>query len=413
LLIFDGENSKQSVWIMSYPPGGNPPPHVIEKRPSFGTYLFGASWMPDGRHIVVSLIGYQNSSTHLWMADTESSDLTPLTSGGSNEQFPAVAPDGKRVLFTQHNYFLNVTSLSIKDGSATTLISTGRSESMADWSANQPKLVWVSNRSGPYDIWVRQPDGVERPVITAADFPPGTCRVLLNPVLSPDGDRIVYQMLDSSGANRLWISSLSGGVPVRLTNVEPLAEFAGSWSPDGRRFVYLQVAGGEWQLMIVKTSGSAAPTLLKDMGPDSPDVSDLPDWSPTGSWITYHGGNGWHLISPDGKSSKSLGKIRTPYLSFAKDGKLLYGIQAGGPGSDQNRATFFSLDPITLKQKVIKELGKDYVPPISFRPSVRFSLSSDGKSLVYSTGKENWDLWMLEGLAQPSWVDRIRSWAGK
>lgn len=70
----------------------------------------------------------------------------------------------------------------------------------------------------------------------------------MTPSLSPSGDRIIFAKGDDSGTIRLWISSLSGGSPVRLTNVEAGAEFGGAWSPDGSRFSYLKIGG--WQRMV-------------------------------------------------------------------------------------------------------------------------------------------------------------------
>jgi Tol biopolymer transport system component len=409
LLILDPGTGPE-VWLLPFPAGGNPPPHRLQKLPKLESYGW-ASWMPDGRHFVISQEAVQNSSQHLWMADIESGDLIPLTGGAANQDIPAVAPDGKSVLFEQEMDKFDVVSLSIEDGSAKMLIHTGRVENMASWPASQARLAWVSDRRGPLEIWVREPDGVEHPAITEADFPPGTKGELLNPALSPEGNRIVYQRTDSSGTVRLWISSLSGGLPVRLTNAEPDGEFGGSWSPDGSQFVYTQgTLDGKKQLMTIKTSGNAAPAILKDIGGFT---FYIPDWSPAGNWITYRDDNGWHLISPDGKSSKFFGKFETRYLPFAKDGPLLYGILTGEAGADPNRAALFSLDPTTLKQTVIKELGKDLQPESIAYTGYRFSFAPDGRSFVYSTGKFQSDLWMLEGLAQPSWVDRIRSWAGK
>ena len=113
------------------------------------------------------------------------------------------------------------------------------------------------------------------------------------------------------------------------------------------------------------------------------------------------------MISPDGKVSRFLGNIHTEALAFSRDGKLLYGIQTSVSEADQDRATLFSLDPITLKQKVIKELGKDLRPNASFGLGIRFSLAPDGKSFVYSTGKDRTDLWMLQGYRQPGWFGRF------
>ena len=72
-----------------------------------------------------------------------------------------------------------------------------------------------------------------------------------------------------------------------------------------------------------------------------------------------------------------------------------------------DRATLFSLDPVTLKQKVIKELGKDLAPQSGDHPGIRFSIAPDGKSFVYPTAYYREDLCMLTGYRQPGWRDRI------
>jgi eukaryotic-like serine/threonine-protein kinase len=398
LLLRAKENLKEEAWLLPYPAGSKPPRRILERLPVFqGTPSF--SWMPDNRHIVVALAANQDAPTHLWIADTESDGLTPLTTGTVSEYSPAVAPDGRSILYNQAIYNLDVVSVSIEDGSSKTLLSTGRLESMAAWSGKTEKLAWVTDRNGPFEIWVRSSDGSERPVVTAANFSDGRNRWFMDPALSPDGERLIFTRIDSEGITRNWIVSLAGGSPVRLSNIEPSAEFGGVWSPDGSRFAYLQFVAGKASLRAIRTSGNAAPVELKK------DVySSLSDWSAAGDWITYRDEKGWSMISPDGKTTRFLGKIATDYLAFSKDGKLLYGILNGETHADQDRATLFSLDPVTLKQKVIKELGKDLHPRSQFSPGVRFSLAPDGKSIVYSTSASRVDLWMLQGYRQPGWL---------
>ena len=248
-------------------------------------------------------------------------------------------------------------SVSVDDGSTKTEIAGGPWNDDASWSSDSPKLAWVTDRNGPIELWVRSSDGSERPAVTPADFPVDSTSALVSPSLSPDGERVIYARMDNKTVRRLWISSLSGGSPVRLTNSEPGHEYFGAWSPDGGRFAYLQVQGGILSLMTVKTRGGVAPIVLKDGV-----KYEYIDWSPTGEWIVYADEKGWNLISPDGKASKVLGKIHTIGLIFSKDGKLLYGIRTGEAEADQDHATLFSLDPMKLRQKVIKELDKDRVP---------------------------------------------------
>ena len=161
----------------------------------------------------------------------------------------------------------------------------------------------------------------------------------------------------------------------------------------------------------VKTSGDTAPVevgLIKSPSNLFFFSEWVPDWSPTGEWITWRDKEeGWSLISPDGKTTKLLGKIATSHLAFSKDGKLLYGVQIGETAADRDRTTLFSLDPVTLKQNVIKELDKDLRPSSGFWPSIRLSLAPDGRSVVYSTAKERSDLWMLQGYRQPGWSSRF------
>ena len=404
LLYRAGDNSHDEAWLLPYPAGGKPPHRVLQKLPTFGgTPNF--SWMPDSRYVVVSMAAEQDSPSHLWMADTESDFLTPLTTGTEMERNPMVAPDGKSVLYSQRTDHLDVVSVSVEDVAAKTLISTGGQDSMAAWSANVAKMVWVTNRTGRSEIWIHLPDGSERPVVTAADFPAGTLKWFMNPSLSPDGNRVIYVRTDNVGGNRLWMSSLSGGAPVRLTNAEATEEFGGSWSPDGSRFAYLQTAGGKTSLTLVRATGNATPVALTAGGVDG----DLPDWSPDGNWITYRDDAGWHLISPDAKASKTLGRFDTEYLAFSTDGKRLYGIEKSAGRPDQDRATLFSLDPALLKKTVVKELGSDLQPASNFGVSIRFSFAPDGKSFVYSTEKKRDDLWLLRGYRQPTWLDRFRS----
>ncbi len=395
LLSRSGEGDKDEIWLLPYPAGSGSPRRVLERLTTLqGTPSF--SWMPDNRHIVVSLATDVHSPPHLWMADIDSDRLTPLTTGNAGERLPVVSPDGKSLIYSQSRANLDVVSVSLADGEAKTLISTGRQESMAAWAANQEKLVWVTDRNGPMAIWIRQPDGSERPLLTASDFPPGTHKWFMDPSLSPNAQQIVYVRVSNDGVTRLWISSLSGGVPVRLTNAEPSAEYGGAWSPDGKRLAYLQVQGGRNSLMVANISGRATPVTLVDNV-----LQYLPDWSPDGNWITYRDNQGWNLISPDGARRKPLGKIETAYLAFSRDSRQLYGIKTGERAADQNYVTLFSIDPATLRQRSIRNLGKDLRPASNLQPGIRFSISPDGKSLIYCTAKNGDDLWMLQGYRQP------------
>jgi serine/threonine protein kinase len=401
-----GQANIEEWWILPWPAGSGSPRRVLNYLHDFsGNQSF--SWLPDSRHIVVNLQMVKDSPNHLWIADTESDDLEPLTADTEDERGPAVSPDGQSLIYRLRSSSYQIVSVPLADGAARTLVSTGREESMAAWAGNDDLLAWVTNRNGPYEVWVRTSAGSERPVVTAASFSDGKNRWFMNPTPSPDGQKLIFTRIDKDSLAFLWITSLAGGSPVRLTNAESGAEAGGSWSPDGSRFVYLQETRAS-SLMMVRTSGDAHPVTLRANVVDS-----LPAWSPDGNWIAFRDDKGWNLMTPDGKSSRFLGNFPTQSLAFSKDGRLLYGIDAAAsasllsPSDEGDRAILFSIDLATLQRRTIRDLGPNLIARSLFDPGIRFTLTPDGNSLTWVTGNLRGDLWMLQGFRQPRWFSRF------
>ena len=61
-----------------------------------------------------------------------------------------------------------------------------------------------------------------------------------------------------------------------------MTEYAGTWSPDGRRFAELAVSGSSVSLVVIKVGSREKPVILRDHVDGS-----LPDWSSTGTWLTF------------------------------------------------------------------------------------------------------------------------------
>ena len=251
---------------------------------------------------------------------------------------------------------------------------------------------------------MRGEDG-DRPIVTADSFPAGSRSSFILPTLSPQADRVLYTR-GSGGSNDQfnWISSLSGGPPVRLTNAKDVIERGGSWSPDGGRIVYWQFRNGFVSIMVVRTTGEATPVVLCEKA-----GLPLPEWSPDGQWIKFidarggTAGAGWTLISPDGKTLRSYGEPNAIEMTFSADSKRLYGIRV-----EPDRRSLFSLEIATKEVKTIGEISRDFTPSSYNNPGIRLSLSPDGKSILYPATRRSSSLWMMEGFAQPGWVDQLR-----
>lgn len=393
-LVVDALEGRQ-VWKLPYPGGHGAPERILRSVPD--TFFQGWSWFPNGRTGLWSLAG------HIRFAGIHSGVRQAITTGISSESqsYPALSPDGRRLLFNQSRTDYMIVSASLSDASVIRVITSEVATGMPAWAVHRQAFVYTSERSGSSAIWMRGEDG-DHPIVTADSFPSGSRNSFLLPALSPQADRLVYTRASDNQEN--WISSVSGGPPVRLTNAKGVIERGGSWSPDGRRIVYWQFRNGSVSVMVVKTTGEATPVTLYEKVGDP-----LPEWSPDGQWILFYdprgdsGSAGWTLISPDDKTLRTYGQPKAIQMTFSADSKILYGIRVDG-----DRRTLFSLDIASKELKSIGDIGKDFTPSSYSNPGVRLSLSPDGKSILYPVMRQSSSLWMMEGFDQPGWRDLLR-----
>jgi Tol biopolymer transport system component/predicted Ser/Thr protein kinase len=397
-LILDVTGGAQS-WLLPFPPGRAAPERILRNRtPGDGSPDFG--FLPDGRSAVLAL--NQDNMTHLWIAGVHTGNRRQLTNGVSAQDSPAVSPDGSKLLFSESHADFMILSASLADGTVQRVLSSERESGMPAWAAQRDVFAYVGDRKGANAIWVRS-GGMDRPVVTMDSFPAGTTGALMTPALSPGADRLVFTRIDRNQRVSNWISSLAAPSPVRLTNANAI-EVAPAWSPDGSTVVYIRYDVHKVVLMTVKASGEATPTILRDNLRDNPGLF-VPSWSPDGKWILYRGdpGGGWGLISPDGKDQRSIGEPKAVAAVFSADSKKVYGIRV-----EPAKNTLFSLDLATNESKTIGEIARDFTPASFDSPGLRFTLSPDGKSLLYPAFRRSRSLWMMEGFDGLNWSERLR-----
>ena len=74
------------------------------------------------------------------------------------------------------------------------------------------------------------------------------------PVISPDGKRVMYITLPARERIELWVSDIDGGNKVKIATGEALA--TGSWAPDNFHLSFLTGAGADAKAYIVGADGS-------------------------------------------------------------------------------------------------------------------------------------------------------------
>jgi WD40 repeat protein len=289
-------------------------------------------------------------------------------------------------VFAEGTIDFDIASVDLTTAAMTPLLATNRSENAPAWAANGSAMVYLTDRNGAPEIWLHKPSEGDRPLVANRDFPGDNTRFLMGPALSPDGNRVVYRRTEKVGRPRLWMSAISGGSPVELVKDGKGTEHAGAWSPDGVWFAFWVTLDGKTDLYKVKTSGQAIPELVK--ANISRTGNWVSAWSPTGEWI-LHSDAGVKLISTDGKTERQLSDKTATVCAFSRDGATVYCIRDGD---------FISIPTAGGPEKHIGSIPVANRPSTNVTPSLRMTLTPDGKSFTYSILKQSSNLWMLSGI---------------
>ncbi|MDH4065851.1 MAG: hypothetical protein OEW19_15740, partial [Acidobacteriota bacterium] len=107
-----------------------------------------------------------------------------------------------------------------------------------------------------------------------------------HPVWTPDGERIAFASDREGTASIYWQPADGSGAAERLTTAEDGVEhLPSSWSPDGRRLVYIALSIDDADVWAVEPGGGSEPVF------QDPNQYHLgPELSPNGRWIAYHTG---------------------------------------------------------------------------------------------------------------------------
>lgn len=132
----------------------------------------------------------------------------------------------------------------------------------------------------------------------------------LSAKLSPDGDYIVFSRqitspdsTDITGNGELFIYDLKKKIETRLTNKKGFDALP-DWSPDGKKITFHGCEDGGCYIYIINMDGSKMRQITK--GNDS----RWPRWSPDGNWIAFTSTQDKqtdiHIIKPDGSEERKI-----------------------------------------------------------------------------------------------------------
>jgi Tol biopolymer transport system component/predicted Ser/Thr protein kinase len=190
------------------------------------------------------------------------------------------------------------------------------------------------------------------------------------PQLSPDGRRLLMTKSDpKKGAEDIWIGDLDRGVQTRITGGLSNHEVP-SWSPDGKRVVFLSDRGGMYDLYAQAVDEGGDPTVVWKSERDK----GVPSWSPDGRSIvvtldqpkTYE--DLW-MVPLDGGPPRPI--LVTPAIErgpvLSPDGQWI--------AFDSNRSGIYEI--------CIRRLSGGRIVQVSTKGGEQPQWSHDGKELFY------------------------------
>jgi eukaryotic-like serine/threonine-protein kinase len=353
-------------------------PIAEPKRLTFENRLtFRPVWTTDGREIIFSSGLYLGANLFRTAASC-SGKPQRLAGVGEDGSEAAISRRTHRLVYTRELIDANIWRLELlgphgKIGSPMKLISSTRVDEGAQFSPDGKKIVFSSNQTGSFEIWICDSDGSHPQQLTSMGVFCG------GPQWSPDGQRIAFTAILEQQWD-IFITGASGGKPTRLIS-HPGADSWPTWSRDGKWIYFTSNRSGGYQIWKVLAGGGDAVQVTRKGGTQASESRDS-------QWIYYTKGFDedsplWKMPRDGGEETQVLESVLVGAFALVSEG--IYFIpkpDAAGRYSIQ----FFNFAAKRIRSISTIENAKNYL-----------SVSPDGRWLLYSqTDQVGSDLMLVE-----------------
>ncbi|MGI8919016.1 MAG: hypothetical protein ACR2H6_10475 [Pyrinomonadaceae bacterium] len=278
-------------------------------------------------------------AAEIYLMDGDGTNPRRITENAYFDCFPALSPDGKRIVFDSNRLRIEGEPFNTSDLFVMNVDGTGQTQLMrgssATWSPDGKEIAFHASASGTgrpintnpgaattdSDIFVVDMDAFLRKKARPKNITNNPAAIDDDPDWSPRGRKIVFtsHAVTDNTANHvtaeIYVADADGkGKPVRLTN-NAEEERAPAWSPNGKHILFMCRRGPPaqsgalptFELCVMNADGTGVARLTNNAVPEL-----TPSWSPDGRQIVFHramGGRGQFqlfLINADGTGEKQL-----------------------------------------------------------------------------------------------------------
>lgn len=228
--------------------------------------VLALAWPADGSGLLINAFeSHSQPGSQIWRLKYPGGETRRVTNDLNSYRGLSLTADGRALVTVQSDQYTNI--WDSKDGHPQRarqlkLTPGGRFGSLSGLSLTPDgDIVYASNESGNYDIWLATADGANRRQLTS------DAQLDLSPAVSPDGRRVAF-ISDRTGRCRVWVMDIDGGNQTPLTDE---VRDRPRWSPDGRWLIYT-APEREPVLWKVPAAGGE-PVRLADIAARNPAVS--------------------------------------------------------------------------------------------------------------------------------------------
>jgi len=354
--------------------------------------LHSCAWSPNGRWIACAILnaesvrpgsGFGNiAPSAILLFPAAGGEATRLIEPSAFNQSPVWAPDGSRLLFLSNRdgprdvYAVTLTASGRPAGEPARL-TTGLGPISISLSADGARLAYAVY-SARANIWsLPIPAGAPVGIAAATPVTSGS-QVIESMRVSRDGRWLLYDS-DLRGNADVYRIPTNGGQPEQLTS-DPADEFAPDLSPDGRAVAYHSWRTGTRDVEVKPLDGGPVVRVTA-----TPAQESYPVWSPDGHALVFY-----DQVPPaalylarraaDGRWSAPV-RLATPAINadWSPDGRWIAYVQ----GEIHSRA-----GPVMVLPAEGGDARRVFDPTAAAPAAINVQWSPDGRTLYYKSHDE-------------------------